>query len=84
MLRFSGVGSKFVLNEPYVESQLVGGALSMTTLMDHIGDGNYGLEMSKEHVESLVKNKRQVGAFKSNMKIANEPCGFDIEEDIME
>ena len=56
----------------------------MTTLMDHIGDGNYGLEMSKEHVESLVKNKRQVGAFKSNMKIANEPCGFDIEEDIME
>lgn len=84
MLRFSGVGSRFGLNESYVEAQLAGAALSMTALMDHIGDGNYGLEMSREHVESLAKNPKQVGAFKGNMNIANEACGLDIEEDIME
>lgn len=85
MLRFSGVGSRFVLNEPYVETQLVGGALSMAALMGHIGDGNYGLEMSKEHVESLARNPKQaLGTFKSNVNMANESCGLDIEEDIME
>ena len=85
MLRFSGFGSNSsILNEPYVETRLLRGALSMAALMGHVGDGNHSLEMSKEHVESIVKNQKQViGAFKGNMNMANESHGLDIEEDIM-
>lgn len=85
MLRFSGVGStSSSINEPYVETRLIRGTLSMAALVGHIGDGNHSLEMSKEHVESLAKNQKQVaGAFKGNMNMANESHSLDIEEDIM-
>lgn len=85
MLRFLGAESKSPASrESHLESQLVEGSWSLAALIRYVEEGDHGLGMSKEYIESLQRNQKQNGgALKGNTSVGSFPGAFDIEEDIM-
>lgn len=70
--------------EAQIQKELAAQTVELKTILKHISDNDYRLEISKEYIDVLKKLKKQKDQSKGNGLGGGQDATFDIDEDMME